>query len=118
MVYYPIPPTIPSVRQSLISVYFQALIYYDRLFSFLALILQYPIFIYKYNLLIYSSSTIAGELIILTILLFLNSWRMSLGEAGNKGKRFGWICGFLGLTALIIIGWIYVVALQTNALYL
>ena len=47
-------------QQSLLPVYFQALIYYDSILSNFALLFQYLLFIYKYNILYYESGTIAG----------------------------------------------------------
>ena len=58
--------------QSLLAVYFQAVVYYDQILSYFCLAFQYLLFIYKYNVLYYSTSTIAGELILLTLLLLLS----------------------------------------------
>lgn len=79
---------------------------------------QYAIFIYKYNILTYLTITIVAELVLLTLLLGLNAWRFYLGKAGNKGKRYGMLFGFIGLDVLVIVGEVYLVALQISALYL
>jgi hypothetical protein len=47
-------------KQSLLTVYFYTLLYYDEIFSYFTLVFQYLLFIYKYNILFYSSSTVAG----------------------------------------------------------
>jgi hypothetical protein len=47
-------------RQSLLSVYFQSVLYYDAVLTYFALIFQYFIFVYKYNILFYTSNIIAG----------------------------------------------------------
>lgn len=113
-------PTIEtkSPQQSLLSVFLQSLIYYDEILSYFALIFQYLLFIYKYNILYYTSGTIAGELILLTILLVLNPLRISCGRIGNKGKRYLRLLSFLLLDVLFIVGCIYVITIQSSALYL
>lgn len=92
--------------------------YYDHIFSNFALVFQYFIFVYKYNILNYVASTVAAELVLLTLLLPLNYLRIAAVRAGNRGKRYSFLAAFLGLDVLLIVGCIYVVALQTNALYL
>ena len=105
-------------QQSLLSVFLQAMVYYDQILSYFTLVFQYLQFIYKYNILTYSSSVIAGQIILLTLLLFLNPLRISSARVGNKGKRYGRLVLFLVLDLLLIIGLIYVIALQSSALYL
>ena len=104
-------------QQSLLAVYFQALLYYDEILTYFLLVIQYFFFIYKYNVLTYSSSTIAGEIILLTILVFLNPLRLSFGRTGNKGRLGLRLIFFLLLGVLYILGMIYVAMLQVNALY-
>lgn len=61
--YYPEGGDVSKGRgnsQSLLSVYLQSLVYYDHIFSNFAIIFQYFIFIYKYNILNYVASTVAG----------------------------------------------------------
>lgn len=96
----------------------QSFLYYDDIFSYFALIFQYFIFIYKYNILYYLSSTIAAELILLTLLLPANYFRLLLARSGNKGKKYSYLAAFLGLDILMIVGCIYIIAIQSNALYL
>ena len=74
-------------------------------------------FIYKYNILTYSSGTIAAELILLTLLLIFNPFRVSSARVGNKGRWYGRLVLFLLLDVLLILGLIYVVALQASALF-
>lgn len=105
-------------RQSLISVYFHSVIYYDAIYSFFLLIFQYFIFIYKYNILFYAAALEAGELVILTLLLALNALRLSLGSSGNRGKRYSHLIAFMILDIVLLVGYVYIVALQINALYL
>jgi hypothetical protein len=100
-----------------LSVYLQSLVYYDEIFSYFAIIFQYFVFIYKYNILYYASSTIAGEIILLTLLLPLNYFRLLGVRAGNKGKKYAYLALFLGLDILLIVGCIYIIAIQSNALY-
>jgi hypothetical protein len=105
-------------NQSLLSVYLQSFVYYDDIFSYFAIIFQYFIFIYKYNILYYLSSTIAGELVLLTLLLPINYFRLYFVRSGNKGKKYSYLAAFLGLDILVIVGCIYIIAIQSNALYL
>ena len=107
-----------TMQQSLLAVFLQALIYYDEILSYFVLIFQYFQFIYKYNILYYSSSTIAVELILLSLLLILNPFRINWARVGNKGKKYLRLIFFLILNALYIVGLFYVIAIQTNALYL
>lgn len=119
--YYPEGGEVSKARtnnQSLLSVYLQSFVYYDDIFSYFAIIFQYFIFIYKYNILYYLSSTIAGELILLTLLLPVNYFRLFFVRSGNKAKRYSYLAAFLGLDILIVIGCIYIIAIQSNALYL
>lgn len=104
--------------QSLLSVYLQSLVYYDQVFSSFAIIFQYFIFVYKYNILNYLASTVAAELVLLTLLLPLNYLRILAVRAGNKGKRYSYLTAFLVLDVLLIVGCVYIVALQSNALFL
>ena len=104
-------------QQSLLSVFLQAIVYYDEILSYFLLIFQYLEFIYKYNILTYSSGTVAVELILLTLLLFLNPLRIASARVGNKGKKYLRLILFLVLDILFILGLVYVVALQSNALY-
>lgn len=118
--YYPEGGEISKARtsnQSLLSVYLQSFVYYDDIFSYFALIFQYFVFIYKYNILYYVSSTIAGELVLLTLLLPVNYLRLFTVRTGNKGKKYLYLGAFLGLDILMIIGCIYIIAIQSNALY-
>ena len=107
-----------TMQQSLLPVFLQALIYYDEILSYFLLIFQYLQFIYKYNILYYSSGTIAVELIFLSLLLIINPFRIDCGRVGNKGKKYLRLIVFLILDALYIVGLFYVIAIQTNALYL
>lgn len=107
-----------TAPQSLLGVYFQAIVYYDQILSYFALVLQYFLFIYKYNVLYYTSSTIAGELILLTLLLILNPLRLSFASSGGKGRKLLLLLFFCLLDILLILGCAYVVALQSSALYL
>jgi len=104
-------------QQSLLPVFLQAMVYYDEILSYFALLFQYLCFIYKYNILTYSSSTIAAELILLTLLLIFNPFRLSSARIGNKGRRYGRLVFFLLLDVLLILGLVYVVALQSSALF-
>ena len=119
--YYPEGAEISKARtnnQSLLSVYLQSFVYYDDIFSYFAIIFQYFIFIYKYNILYYLSSTVTGELILLTLLIPINYFRLFFVRSGNKGKKYSYLAAFLGLDLMLILGCIYIVALQANALYL
>ena len=116
MLWFP-PNESKNIRQSLLAVYFQALVYYDEILSYFILIFQYLEFIYKYNILTYQSGVIAGELILLTLLLAFNPLRIACARSGNKGKKYLKLIVFLVLNVLLILGYVYVLALQTNALY-
>ena len=48
----------------------------------------------------------------------MNPIRIAAGTAGNKGRKYAKMMGFLVLDLLMIVGCIYVAALQSNALYL
>lgn len=104
--------------QSLLGVYFQAVLYFDTVLSYFLLAFQYLLFIYKYNILYYTSATIAVELILLTVLLPLNGIRLAAGTNGNKGKKYSALLLFAILDILLLVGYIYVMAIQANALYL
>lgn len=93
------------------------MLYYDEIISYFALIFQYFEFIYKYNILYYNTSTITIELILLSLLLILNGFRIKLGKSGNKGKKYLKLLGFLIVDLLLVIAYIYIIAIQTNALY-
>ena len=105
-------------QQSLLSVYLQAFIYYDEVLSYFALVFQYLTFIYKYNILYYTSNTMAGELILLTLLLLANPVRLHNARVGNRGKKYLRLLVFLVLDVLLVLGLIYIIALQSNSLYL
>lgn len=107
-----------SERQSLLPVYMHAMLYYDSILSYFALIFQYPQFIYKYNILFYSSSTITAELMLLSLLLLANPLRIGLGRSGSKGRQSLKLLGFVGLDVLLVVGYVYVLGMQSNALYL
>jgi hypothetical protein len=74
--------------------------------------------VYKYNILYYSSSTIAAELILLSLLLIFNGFRINMGKSGNKGKKYLRLFGFLVVDLLLVIAYIYIIAIQTNALFI
>jgi hypothetical protein len=93
-------------------------VYYDDIYSYFSIIFQYFIFIYKYNILYYLSSTVAGELVLITLLIPVNYFRLFFARTGNKGKKYSYLAAFLGLDILMIIACIYIIAIQTNALYL
>lgn len=118
MVLYPDVPERNTSRQSLVAVYLHSMIYYDNIYSTFALILQYFLFVYKYNILFYDSSAIAAELILLSVLFLLNFFRSFFARTGNKGKKYGYLCTALLLHALLVAGYVYILALQSNALYL
>jgi hypothetical protein len=61
---------------------------------------------------------IAGEIILLVVGFFINNWRLTLGQAGNKGKKYGSIVGYMLMSILIILGSIYIVVIQDNILWL
>jgi hypothetical protein len=86
--------------------------------SYFALVFQYLLFIYKYNILYYASSTIAGEIILLSCLLLVNGVRLSYGRSGNKGKKYLHLLLYIILDVLLMVGYIYILSIQTNALYL
>ena len=104
-------------QQSLLSVFLQAIVYYDEILSYFVLVFQYLEFIYKYNILTYASGTIAVELILLTLLLFLNPLRIGSARVGNKGRKYLRLILFLILDVLFILGLVYIIALQSSALY-
>ena len=104
--------------QSLLAVYFQAVVYYDQILSYFCLAFQYLLFIYKYNVLYYSTSTIAGELILLTLLLLLNPLRLTSASSGAKGRKTLLLLLFFLLDILFLLGCVYVAALQSSALYM
>lgn len=119
--YYPEGAEVSKARnnnQSLLSVYLQSFVYYDDIFSYFAIIFQYFIFIYKYNILYYLSTIVAAELVLLTLLLPINYFRIYFVRNGNKGKKYSYLGAFLGLDILVIVGCIYIIAIQANALYL
>lgn len=66
----------------------------------------------------YASATIAAEIILLSLLLVLNAARISFARGGNKGKKYSYLALFLLSDVLLLVGYIYIVAIQTNALYL
>ena len=99
------------------SVFLQAIVYYDEILSYFVLVFQYLEFIYKYNILTYASGTIAVELILLTLLLFLNPLRIGSARVGNKGRKYLRLILFLILDVLFILGLVYIIALQSSALY-
>lgn len=61
---------------------------------------------------------VAGEIILLILGYFLNMWRLSLGASGNKGKKYPNIIGYLILSVIMIVGFFYIIAIQTNILWL
>ena len=99
------------------SVFLQAIVYYDEILSYFVLVFQYLEFIYKYNILTYASGTIAVELILLTLLLILNPLRIGSARVGNKGRKYLRLILFLILDVLFILGLVYIIALQSSALY-
>jgi hypothetical protein len=74
--------------------------------------------VYKYNILYYVQGTIAAEIILLTLLVILNPIRINSGAAGNKGRKYLRLLTFIILDVLLLVGLIYIAAMQTNALYL
>jgi len=47
----------------------------------------------------------------------VNGLRIKMGKSGNKGKKYLRLLGFLVVDLLLVIGYIYIIAIQTNALY-
>jgi hypothetical protein len=45
-------------------------------------------------------------------------WRLDLGKSGNKGKKYSAIFGYLVLSVLVMVGFVYVLAIQPNVLWL
>lgn len=60
----------------------------------------------------------AAEIILLTLLVILNPIRINNGTAGNKGRKYLCLLTFIILDVLLLVGFIYIAALQSNALYL
>lgn len=48
----------------------------------------------------------------------LNLWRLDLGKSGNKGKKYWSIVGYGVLSVIVMVGFVYVVAIQPNVLWL
>ena len=54
----------------------------------------------------------------LSILLCLNGVRLTLARSGNKGKKYLHLFVYLVLDVLLMVGYIYILSIQSNALYL
>ncbi len=48
----------------------------------------------------------------------MNIWRLSLGKSGNKGKKYPYIIAYLVLTLILVVGFFYIIAIQSNILWL
>lgn len=49
---------------------------------------------------------------------FLNNLRLKLAIAGNKGKKYLSVVAYIVLAVLILVGFVYIVAIQDNILWL
>lgn len=100
------------------SLFFQTFLYFDANYSFVYIPLQLFLFVYKYNSLVYSATTMALEVIFLFVVLLLNWVRITLGRAGNRGRSTGKLVGYLLLSLVVIFGFVYVIAFQSAIFYL
>lgn len=105
-------------RMSLTSLYFQSFLYYDNMLTNLLLPFQLFLFIYKYNSLVYSTNTMAGEIILLILAFFLNLLRLHLGNTANKSKSIPRFIGYYFLTLTIIMGFVYMIVWQPYVYWL
>jgi hypothetical protein len=55
---------------------------------------------------------------LLSCLLALNGVRLSCARAGNKGKKYPLLFAYVLLDILLMVGCIYILSIQANALYL
>lgn len=94
------------------SLYFHALLYYSSIYTIPLIVFELFLFILKYNSLAYTTSTIAGEVIILIIVFFVNLGRLTLGFHANKGKSVGKFIGYFIMTAIVLLSFIYVIVWQ------
>ena len=97
-----------ATRMVMSSLYFHTVQYYESLYTNIVIPFQLFLFIYKYNALVYSANTQAGEVILIIVAFLLNLWRHSLGKSGNRSKSIPKIVGYLVLSIIIVIGFLYV----------
>ena len=97
---------------SMATLAFHSLQYYESLYTSLLIPFQLAIFIYKYNSLAYDQNTKAGEIILLILAFFLNIIRHRIGRSGNRSKNVGKIIGYVILSVLLIMGFVYVIVWQ------
>ncbi len=112
------PNEVYGNKLSKASLYYQTFLYYDGLYTGILLPFQLFLFIYKYNSLYYTTTVMALEVILLIVAFFLNLIRLNLGGSGNKGKLIGKIIGYLIITAIIIVGFVYMIVWQNYIYYL
>ena len=103
---------------SMPSLYFHVLLYYDFIYTMILIPFQIFLFIYKYNSLLYSTNTIVGELILIVIAFFLNWFRINCGKIANKGKNGVRFLLYFILTAVIIVGFVYIIVWQPYVYWL
>ena len=107
-----------GTRMGMASLYFHSLQYYETIYTTILLPFQLFLFIYKYNSLAYETRVQAGEIILLIVAFILNMIRHGLGRSGNRAKNVGKIIGYLILTVIIIMGFVYAITWQPYILWL
>lgn len=108
----------PPTKMSMSTLFYQILLYYDGIYTMVLLPFQLFLFIYKYNSLVYTSSTQAGEIILLIVAFFLNWIRLHNGTIANKGKHLIRFSVYFILTIIMIIGFIYLIIWQKYVYWL
>jgi hypothetical protein len=112
------PPSSGPTKMSMPSLYFHVLLYYDTFYTMVLIPFQIFLFIYKYNSLVYSTNTIVGELILIVLALFINWLRLDCGKIANKGKSGARYAIYFIATAVIIVGFVYIVVWQPYVYWL
>ncbi len=105
-------------RLPLLTVYAQALLYYEQIYTWVIIPFQLLILIFKYNALIYESLTIGLEITLLAVGFLLNAIRLSSGRQGLKGRSYFRMAIYLILSIILIPGEVYLLQLQEWILWL
>eukprot|EP00658_Telonema_sp_P-2_P000860 TRINITY_DN10316_c0_g1_i2.p1 TRINITY_DN10316_c0_g1~~TRINITY_DN10316_c0_g1_i2.p1 ORF type:complete len:135 (+),score=27.68 TRINITY_DN10316_c0_g1_i2:218-622(+) len=100
------------------SLGYQLTVMFNVYYLYVWFLFEFFIFIYKGLHLPYPKSMIAGEIIVLFLLLFIDRMRLFMSSMGNKTERLGPLVGSVILGAIAMFGFAYFAFMQIYVLRL
>lgn len=91
----------------------QVLIYFDVFFSWLWIAASLVLLVYKGDQFPYPGDILAAEVVGVLLVGLVTSVRLKLGGYGNKTQRVWPTLGFLFLTCVVILSYVYFLTWQT-----